>query len=426
LKPTSRGWKLIAVSILLLASSILFSDPLMLASFLLLAILMVAALADLRRKVAKAKEIKVEPSELRIKVKAGDEGKLFFKLYSKAPMELEASESWMNFQPETVEPPEAIITASIKPMLSGIYELTKLKARISDFLNLFQASGEAPIRLRIEAYPRVLPWILEALRLIGEAAVGFGDLPGKRKGRGLEYFWSREYQIGDDISSVDWKATARHQKIIVKEFLEETSGTVKIVYDIRAHGPITKDECSAYFLSSVISASQAERPISIVIKSGDEVILDRENMNSMEALKLALAYVVKSYESSEWSIYELVEPKSARALMRISREIGSEAFREVAELKLSELLRRLRRILESAGGFVIYVGCVLTDSSFVKDLVEEIADIGGRSIILTPPKPWLDAKNLEEAYLMHQSHGKLLRALERMGARLRLTSFPSL
>lgn len=61
---------------------------------------------------------------------------------------------------------------------------------------------------------------------------------GRGEGRGLEYLWSREYQVRDDISFIDWKATARHQKIFVKEFLEEAYGSAKVIYDICAHGPL--------------------------------------------------------------------------------------------------------------------------------------------------------------------------------------------
>jgi len=38
---------------------------------------------------------------------------------------------------------------------------------------------------------------------------------------------------------------------------------------------------------------------------------------------------------------------------------------------------------------------------------------------LTPMKPWLDSKDLEEAYLAYHSHRKLLRGLERMGAEIK-------
>lgn len=61
---------------------------------------------------------------------------------------------------------------------------------------------------------------------------------------------------------------------------------------------------------------------------------------------------------------------------------------------------------------VIYIGCILIDSDFVKDLAAEVSNLGGSVIVLSPLKPWLDAKSLEETYLMYQSNEKLVKALE--------------
>lgn len=56
------------------------------------------------------------------------------------------------------------------------------------------------------------------------------------------------------------------------------------------------------------------------------MIVDRENLNLTEALKLALAYIVEHYLTGRWSVYELFEPKSARMLLKISKEVGSKAL----------------------------------------------------------------------------------------------------
>ena len=61
----------------------------------------------------------------------------------------------------------------------------------------------------------------------------------------------------------------------------------------------------------------------------------------------------------------------------------------------------------------------MIDSTFVKELAAMIADSGGKLSILTPMKPWLDSKDLEEAYLAYHSHRKLLRGLEKMGAEIK-------
>ena len=54
------------------------------------------------------------------------------------------------------------------------------------------------------------------------------------KGRGIEFSEIREYQIGDDIRTIDWNVTARMNKPFIKEFVEERDLNIIIVFDISA------------------------------------------------------------------------------------------------------------------------------------------------------------------------------------------------
>ena len=418
MKVTSRGWRLLAIAILLLACSILFSDPLLAIALASLTAILLFSLITFLRRIDKVNAVKVAPPQLEVKIRAGDSGKCFFKIYSDVPLVLRSNQGWLTCEPDRIDPPEALLSITVSSPRSGVYELKSLKAMVSDMLGVLEEEVEIPLSLRAEIYPRVIPWILEALRLLGESELGFGDAPGRRKGLGTEYLWSREYQPGDDISLIDWKATARLQEIVVKEFLEEVYAATRIIYDIRAHGPVSGDECASFFLSSVVSAAHAGLPISITIKDGDRILVEREGLAPLEALKLALAYVVRFRLTDKWNVYELIEPKSARLLLKVLREVEASAFYEVIKLKTGEMLKKIRRSLKETRTHVIYVGCVLIDSAFLKELASEVSNTGGRLTVLAPSKPWLDAENLEEAYLMYQSNRKMLRALERLGARL--------
>jgi uncharacterized protein (DUF58 family) len=56
------------------------------------------------------------------------------------------------------------------------------------------------------------------------------------KGRGVEFSEVREYQIGDDTKTIDWKVTARMGHPYVKRFVEERELTVMLVVDASASG----------------------------------------------------------------------------------------------------------------------------------------------------------------------------------------------
>jgi uncharacterized protein (DUF58 family) len=56
----------------------------------------------------------------------------------------------------------------------------------------------------------------------------------KRKGAGLEFYQVRDYQQGDDIRFIDWKSSAKTQKLLVKEYLEDRNRTVVLAVDVSA------------------------------------------------------------------------------------------------------------------------------------------------------------------------------------------------
>lgn len=59
-----------------------------------------------------------------------------------------------------------------------------------------------------------------------------GEYHSVFKGRGMEFSEVREYQIGDDIRSIDWNVTARFGHPYVKIFEEERELTVMLLVDM--------------------------------------------------------------------------------------------------------------------------------------------------------------------------------------------------
>jgi len=54
------------------------------------------------------------------------------------------------------------------------------------------------------------------------------------KGSGMEFDEVREYQVGDDIRTIDWNVTARTGKAHVKKYVEEREMTVMLLVDASA------------------------------------------------------------------------------------------------------------------------------------------------------------------------------------------------
>jgi len=58
-----------------------------------------------------------------------------------------------------------------------------------------------------------------------------GDYSSARKGAGLEFDQIREYELGDDVRFIDWNASARGQRLLVKQYIEERNRTVLLIVD---------------------------------------------------------------------------------------------------------------------------------------------------------------------------------------------------
>ncbi|HYN12866.1 MAG TPA: DUF58 domain-containing protein, partial [Burkholderiales bacterium] len=58
-----------------------------------------------------------------------------------------------------------------------------------------------------------------------------GVLQVRRRGEGMEFHQLREYRQGDSQRAIDWKATARTQRLIAREYEEEKDQRVLLVID---------------------------------------------------------------------------------------------------------------------------------------------------------------------------------------------------
>ncbi len=63
-----------------------------------------------------------------------------------------------------------------------------------------------------------------------------GEYHSVFKGRGVEFAEVRQYQVGDDIRTIDWNVTARYGEPFVKVFEEERELTVVLMVDASSSG----------------------------------------------------------------------------------------------------------------------------------------------------------------------------------------------
>jgi uncharacterized protein (DUF58 family) len=122
------------------------------------------------------------------------------------------------------------LQSQLRPVRRGDQQAKVITARSIGPLGLAgrQGSQSAPGQLRVLPpflSRKHLPSRLAKLREID------GLLPTLIRGQGTEFDSLREYVVGDDVRSIDWRATARRADVVVRTWRPERDRRVVIVLD---------------------------------------------------------------------------------------------------------------------------------------------------------------------------------------------------
>jgi uncharacterized protein (DUF58 family) len=98
-----------------------------------------------------------------------------------------------------------------------------------------------------------------------------GNARSALKGSGFEFDQIREYYVGDDVRSIDWNSSARMDKILVKQYLQERSRTVMLLVDVSASSfygsrdRIKYDTCAQIAAALALVADYAKDSVGLVL-----------------------------------------------------------------------------------------------------------------------------------------------------------------
>jgi len=120
----------------------------------------------------------------------------------------------------------------------GNYPFRHLHVTVNEHLGLFRHLGW----LKVEGNLMVLPELLRLehldirpLRTRGYA----GPIPSRLAGSGVDFFGVREYQLGDPLRWLNWRASARHQHALFSnEFEMERIADVGLILDARQNNNV--------------------------------------------------------------------------------------------------------------------------------------------------------------------------------------------
>jgi uncharacterized protein (DUF58 family) len=121
------------------------------------------------------------------------------------------------------------IVYQLLPLRRGEYSFGQLTVRYQSFLGLFWRQTTFDLSKTIKVYSDLQNLQELSFRLASSRAQG--EFHQKRGGHGTDFASLREYTVGDPSDKIDWKATARRDRPIVRNYETEQEQRLLILVD---------------------------------------------------------------------------------------------------------------------------------------------------------------------------------------------------
>ncbi len=204
-------------------------------------------------------------SEVVIELNSQIDCTLEIRIFDHYPDSVEAEGMPIN---ATLSPHQKIeLVYRITPTERGNVSFGKTELLLLSPFGLWQVKNYLGGIQQVRVYPD-FSIISRYLELVSDRQVHqLGIKLAPRRGDGLEFHQLREYRAGDALRQVDWKATARHSKLISREYQEERDQQVLFLLD-SGRRMRSQDDALSHFdhaLNAVLLLAY------VALKQGDSV-----------------------------------------------------------------------------------------------------------------------------------------------------------
>ncbi len=174
----------------------------------------------------------------------------------------------------------------------------------------------------------------------------------QRRGEGLEFHQLREYRTGDALRQIDWNATARHKKLISKEYQDERDQQIIFLIDcgrrmLAQDGALSHFDhtLNAILLLSYVALRQGDA-LGLMTFSGERRWLaPRKNINTINVVLNTVYDLQPSAQASDYlnAATQLMLRLKKRALVILISNLRDEDNDEL--LPALQLLRKKHLVL---------------------------------------------------------------------------------
>ena len=238
---------------------------------------------------------------------------------------------------------------ALTPTLAGPREVA-LHLSITDQLGLIHVSRRVVVtRLNVVPRARVARWAAEEFAERGRSGPAMGTAISGQAAQflatqsGVEYASSRLYVSGDRLQSIDWKHSARLQRLVVKTFDDGSRLPGLLLANLSGTGAEEVDRLVYEFLSAALTVSSLGYGAAIAVCNhrGEHRLSPVLDGRALVRRALEDLSLVRTAPAWRWETRPMSAQETERRAVRAERAAGAAA------LGVARLLRLRQRSLQA-------------------------------------------------------------------------------
>ena len=170
-----------------------------------------------------------DEQNIQLQIKNTSNKSVFIEVIDELPKEFQNRNFSFKFHLETNS--ERSITYSVLPQTRGAYQFGNCNIFVNTFLGIIQHKIVFRIPENTPVYPSSIQVKKHELLLFNKLHSFQGMKKMRKIGHSYEFEQIKNYTIGDDIRSINWKATGRRNQLMINQFGDEKSQQVYAILD---------------------------------------------------------------------------------------------------------------------------------------------------------------------------------------------------
>ncbi len=140
----------------------------------------------------------------------------------------------------------AAVGYRLRPNLRGNAGFGAAHIRVASQLGLWRRVHRIGPASAVKVFPDFSKLLGRTLSATDRRSPAAGMIRKRRRGEGTDFRQLREYRQGDSLRSIDWKASARHNRPISREYQEERDQQVVFLLD-SGRRMLAQDDATSHF-----------------------------------------------------------------------------------------------------------------------------------------------------------------------------------